>query len=239
MNKSSVGTHNSNNLDALRLLFASMVLLSHSIELVVGNRANEPLTILFGTISLGELGVDAFFILSGFLITKSFDRDPRPLAFLIKRVVRIFPAFIVASLISVLLVGALGSANAAEYFTSLNLKQLVYNALTLNVPRVPPTFVGLPSELVNGSMWTVRFEFIGYLAILGLGILGAFRTTVRTGCLFVASLFVYHFFTGKAEGYHLSGMVRFAPMLLSIAANCTSIQTAFVLASPLFLYLSA
>ena len=51
----------SNNFGILRLVFAFLVIVSHSFELVDGNRLREPLTRVFGTTTLGILGVDGFF----------------------------------------------------------------------------------------------------------------------------------------------------------------------------------
>jgi peptidoglycan/LPS O-acetylase OafA/YrhL len=99
-----------NNFGLLRLIFAMCVLVSHSIELVDGNRSREPLTFIFGTLSLGELGVDGFFLVSGYLIAQSFENSASVLLYLGKRILRIYPAFVVAFVLSIVVVGPLSPA---------------------------------------------------------------------------------------------------------------------------------
>ena len=84
-----------NNFGFLRLLFATMVVVSHSPELLDGNRSREILTRLFGTMSFGEVGVHGFFIISGYLITKSFVESRSTGSYLTKRFLRIFPGYLV------------------------------------------------------------------------------------------------------------------------------------------------
>jgi peptidoglycan/LPS O-acetylase OafA/YrhL len=47
-----------NNFGFLRLLFAALVVVSHSPELVDGNTSREILTQIFGTMSFGGIAVD-------------------------------------------------------------------------------------------------------------------------------------------------------------------------------------
>jgi peptidoglycan/LPS O-acetylase OafA/YrhL len=72
-----------NHFNLVRLVLSLLVIFSHSFELIDGNRTREPLTMLFGTNSFGEFAVDCFFIVSGFLITKSWVDNPRLKPFLV------------------------------------------------------------------------------------------------------------------------------------------------------------
>jgi peptidoglycan/LPS O-acetylase OafA/YrhL len=158
----------SNHFNALRLIFAVLVLLSHAPEMLDGNRSRELLTQAFGSVSLGEFGVDGFFILSGFLIVRSWRAEPRPKAFLRKRCLRIYPAFVVATLFCALLVGPL-AADPAVYFEQLSVAKLMLGMALLGVPIVPPVFDGTPYPRVNLSMWTISIEFSCYLLVLAFG----------------------------------------------------------------------
>ena len=48
-----------------------MVIISHSSELIDGGHSRELLTRIFGTLSFGGFGVDIFFVIRGYFITKS------------------------------------------------------------------------------------------------------------------------------------------------------------------------
>ena len=140
-----------NNFNFLRLFFASLVILSHSFELIDGNRNRELLTEVFGTISFGEFAVDGFFLVSGFLIVQSWNSEPKFYSFLLKRILRIYPGFIVAFLVCTLVVGPLG-AEPTAYFSQLELNRLVLDMLKLRPPNTPPVFMGYPYAAVNGAM---------------------------------------------------------------------------------------
>jgi len=165
---------NENNFDFLRLTLASLVLLSHAPEIVDGNRSRELLTLAFHTLSFGELALYGFFLLSGFLIVASWLRRPALREFVEKRVLRIFPGFICASMVCIFIVGPLG-ANAIPYFKELSIGNLLKGLLSLTAPRVPEVFPGTHYPTVNGAMWTISVEFRCYLIVAAFGVLGLLK----------------------------------------------------------------
>jgi peptidoglycan/LPS O-acetylase OafA/YrhL len=158
--------HSRNNIDAIRLILATLVILSHAFELVDGDRHRELLTRAFGGYSFGELAVNAFFILSGYLIAQSAVRTASPLRFLRKRVLRIYPGFLVAAVVSCFVAGYIGSGTKSAFFATFPWASFAKRLVTLNVPDIPGVFAGQPYPSVNGSAWTLRFEFICYLTVL-------------------------------------------------------------------------
>jgi peptidoglycan/LPS O-acetylase OafA/YrhL len=87
-----------NNLNLLRFLAAGLVIYAHSFG-ITGNIAREPFFAAFG-IGIGDIAVDVFFVVSGFLIAKSFLAKPLHV-FLWARAMRIYPALWVSSLLFV------------------------------------------------------------------------------------------------------------------------------------------
>jgi peptidoglycan/LPS O-acetylase OafA/YrhL len=156
-------SHN-NNFGLLRLCFAFLVIVSHSFELIDGNRSREPLTRLFGTISFGELAVDGFFLLSGYLIVQSFDRSDSMATYLRKRVLRIYPGYIVAYLACLLLVAPFSGADMSA-LQGLGGVKAFFHLLKLGMPVLPNAFAGQPYPALNGSMWTIAYEFRCYLVL--------------------------------------------------------------------------
>jgi len=168
-----------NNFDFMRVVLASLVIVSHSAILLDGNGAREPLSRLSGgQMTFGGLAVDGFFLLSGFLILQSWQSTRNVWNYFLKRFLRIYPGFIVAVLLSVFVAGALGAADAKVYLRAFDWDYLVFLAkriLTLRVPHTPDTFSHLHYPAVNGAIWTVRYEFVCYLGLALLGLCGIFR----------------------------------------------------------------
>ena len=162
-----------NNFNLLRLIFATMVIVSHAPELQDGNRNHEILTNIFNTISLGELAVDSFFILSGFLIVKSWDQRPSFQTFFMARILRICPGYLVASMICALIIGPIFGAN--NYLSSFDIPKFMASILKLSAPITPEIFIGSHYPRANASLWSIHYEFICYMLVLGLGLLGVVK----------------------------------------------------------------
>lgn len=184
-----------NNFNLLRLILALLVILAHSPELIDGNRSRELLSRIFHTVSFGDLAVDGFFVLSGYLIVQSWENAPRVLDFLRSRILRIYPAFIVATLVCIFIVGPL-AADPASYFSHLWVSGLIKGTVLLQSPALPPIFAGTHYPVANGAMWTISYEFLCYLGVLLLGILGVNKRRILWAILALlvsAVFFLRHF----------------------------------------------
>src|SRR5690349_10790607 len=107
-----------NNFDMLRLVAALSVILSHGFLIAQGTEKNDPLNLLTGNqCMLGLTGVFVFFAVSGFLVTQSFEQTRSPLRYLAKRVLRIFPAYLVCLLLTAFVLGPIVTTlPLGEYF---------------------------------------------------------------------------------------------------------------------------
>src|ERR1700723_1053671 len=121
-----------NNFDFLRLALAVLVIFSHSFPLGAGSEMHEPLRVLtHGQMTFGAFAVDLFFVMSGFLIAGSAERSRSLRLFLKKRVERIYPAFLVCTVLMVLVVLPLSGGVLAEAGWSTRLMDFTTQTLRL------------------------------------------------------------------------------------------------------------
>ena len=161
-----------NNFDVLRLVAATLVLVSHCYPLT-GH--DEPFAALTG-VTLGEVGVVMFFAMSGFLIAKSWTDEPQPGRYFFKRGLRLFPALVVAVAFTTLLIGPLATTlPLSDYFTDPETWFYLVRAslLVTFAGQLPGVFESnVYPDAVNGSLWTLPLEAGCYVMVAVLGVLG-------------------------------------------------------------------
>ena len=155
-----------NNFNLLRFLAATVVIFSHGYALT-GHATEEPLRRWSGGATyLGLLAVAMFFIISGFLVSKSFVERRTIGAFAAARALRIYPALVAATLLSVVLAGASSTVAWKEFLVDPQTGLFaVNNSLGLYIKyTLPGAFVDNPfPRAVNGSLWSVPIEISMYV----------------------------------------------------------------------------
>lgn len=171
-----------NSLNFLRLALAVLVIFSHTFP--IGGFGNER---ILGNQTLGDISVDAFFAISGFLICGSAMRHTtrfglrRGLAkYFWDRVLRIFPAFWICLIVTATVFGAIGwwSANrgVGDYWSAPQ-GPLHYIASDSYLRMNDYTISGTPANVPypqawDGSLWTLSWEFLCYIGVAVLAALG-------------------------------------------------------------------
>ena len=166
-----------NNFDTLRILAALAVLFSHAFALTTGSDAAEPLFRLTGgEATCGGLAVCVFFIISGYLITGSFQRTHDPAAFIAARALRLYPALVVMLVVLALVAGPLLTTLPPGTYLNhpATLSHLAVNlSLLATQPSLPGVFETLPfPNSIDGSLWTLPHEVRCYAVVLLLGVTG-------------------------------------------------------------------
>lgn len=164
-----------NSLTLIRLSLATIVVYSHSFE--IGGYGLDPLKEHFG-VSFGELAVDSFFAISGFLITSSFLKSKSVINYLWKRVLRIFPGYWACLVVIALLICPIiysiqnqGIDPTLNLFDNPFLDYVKSNFwLRINQSGIKNLFFDHPAQgVINGSLWSLFPEFLCYLLVIFLG----------------------------------------------------------------------
>jgi len=172
-----------NNFDLLRLLAALQVACVHMLEQL--RLPGADLALLNAALRLFP-GVPIFFVISGILVSKSYERADSWGSYLRNRCLRIFPAVWVCLVITVaiaLLAGITtrGPASSRDWLLWWGTQMGLYQGLSLGFD--------LPADTggrLNGSLWTLPVEFEFYLLIPLL--YGALRLRDRRGNLALLGL---------------------------------------------------
>jgi peptidoglycan/LPS O-acetylase OafA/YrhL len=222
-----------NNFDLLRLLAALQVAVVHSIGIL---KPTGYFARLLGAGLDRFPGVPIFFVISGVLISKSYEHSDSLRDYLRNRCLRIFPGLWVCLVVSVAVilalgVGSLGRITAPDW--------LLWWAGQMSIfQNLQATFLEPLSTGLNGSLWTIPIELEFYIVLPALyGILRLRRRlgNMRLLAIALASLAVQllivnsHRSVGQVRAYSLLE-VTLAPYLwmflvgVSIQRNWSTVR---------------
>lgn len=189
------------SINLLRFLAAFSVMMYHyTFMFYERGMSYMDLTVLRSVFHYGYLGVDLFFIISGFVIALSADgRDARE--FVVSRVVRLYPMLWICSSVTFLFFISLGQYHYAEVGV---LKYLA------NLTMVP-TLLG--SSIIDGSYWSLAVELKFYAFVFLILIMGVFRYLRNITILLSVIVFVYTYYFAMPFNwisYFLAGILFYS-----------------------------
>ena len=185
-----------NNLNAIRMLAAAAVLVSHAWPITLGADSADPLYAQTGE-TLGHFALAVFFCVSGLLIARSFDRRRSMIHFFVARVLRLYPALLAVLVLTVIAGAFVTQLGLTEYLRSLSTWTYVPANLSLAFLQYPLPGVferNVFGPAINGSLWTLYYEVACYFGVVALGLLGILRH--RWAMLAVMALATMYHFAG-------------------------------------------
>lgn len=180
------------NILHLRLFAALLVIIGHCG--LGGGSMRDVIHELLPHTYVAVLGLIIFFVISGFLITYSFDRNPHLLRFVRARVLRLCPALAVSAVLVAFALGPImTSMSLRDYFDVARPDgpyRYLLGSLSLffTTQVIDGVFDNPVSPLVNGPLWTIPVEATMYAWVAGAGFLRLFRFPWLTS-LAIAGIF--------------------------------------------------
>jgi len=171
------------------------VLIGHASNLLLNQPIPyDPFLYLFN-IPIHTFGVLIFFSMSGFLVTKSWDTSKSFIDFCSARLLRIFPALICLIFLTVVILGvSITILPIQQYiFSPETIRYLINISLYRQQDNLPGVFDFTPlgGNHVNGSLWTLPYEFTCYLVIAGIGMLPSTMKKHSTIFLSISLMLLY------------------------------------------------
>ncbi|SNS93305.1 Acyltransferase family protein [Granulicella rosea] len=166
-----------NNLNLIRLILASLVILSHC-WILLGGVETEPLYRLTGNLDLGGVSVIGFFFISGYLILKSGLRWSSPQHYVAARALRIFPALLLSVVLCAVVLGPFATKlSIPDYVLNPLTRQFFWQATLHKVHlALPGVFQdGRRLQEVNAPLWTLPTEWTMYTTVMTICLLHKWR----------------------------------------------------------------
>jgi peptidoglycan/LPS O-acetylase OafA/YrhL len=164
-----------NNFNLMRLVAAWLVIYGHA-RAITKAGGQDLITWLTQFKFAGGVAVDIFFVVSGFLIAASLQRNDIR-SYLASRGLRIVPGLAVCVALSAFVLGPL-LTTSADYWHRPEVWRYFWINASLKSSEffLPGVFETLPDPAVNGSLWSLPIEARLYLALMGAGLAGLLTT---------------------------------------------------------------
>ena len=128
-----------------------------------------------------QVAVDGFFVLSGFLVVRSWTRRPNTVTFVRARLSRLLPGLWLCLVVTAFVIAPMAEANRIGLT-----EQLHYVGSNAGV-LVTEWGIGAskPIDGWNLSLWSLSWELACYAGVVVLGLGGALRTRVLVGLVVI------------------------------------------------------
>lgn len=152
----TAGSLRQNNFDLVRILLAITVVLVHSYDL-----SARPELAIFRVVLNAHMAVEAFFVISGFLIVASYERSKSLAEYSIKRARRILPGYGLAALFCVSIAACFN-----PHLNPLPFLLADLSFLTFLHPGIAGVFRNNPANsALDGALWTLKTEVLFYALV--------------------------------------------------------------------------
>jgi len=175
-----------NNFLLLRIGAAALVIAGHSLILTpAASSSKDLLRSWTGYVSSHILGVQIFFVISGFLVFGSLQKTPNLKRYIQSRLRRIVPGYWVCLFLMTFVLGPLHTRlGMMDYFSN----EVTWHYLFSNASfwtfqdHLPGTLFssGPRGSSINGSLWTIPMEVRLYLLVVLFGLFGLISSRLRS-----------------------------------------------------------
>jgi len=203
-------SNKSNNLNLLRFIAASTVLYQHSYPL-----SGLPQISYFADL---VKAVAVFFIISGFLITKSWCKS-KSFHYVQHRFLRIVPGLFVCLLFTVCILGPICTKLAtSEYFSNKETHGYLVKNILFNVQYyLPGVFENNPYKAaVNGSLWTLPIEVFCYIGVALFGLIKLLQKRHFVVLITILIIIDFYYVTTKPDALLVQNLPSFLTKINSL-----------------------